>query len=49
MPVIADYLVRPAEALRALTSSQHADVRALIDRLKLQAPPAALRVEWRKS
>jgi hypothetical protein len=48
MAVIAAYLVRPAEALRALPSSQDADVRALIDRLKLQPPPAALRVEWRK-
>jgi hypothetical protein len=50
MAVIAAYLVRPIEALRALpSSSQDADVRALIDRLKLQPPPVALRVEWRKS
>jgi hypothetical protein len=48
MPVIADYLVRPAEALLALPSPRDADVRALIDRLKLQAPPPALRLTWRK-
>lgn len=36
MPVIADYLVRLAEAQRALGFSQDDDVRALIDRLKLR-------------
>jgi hypothetical protein len=48
MPVIADYLVRPAEALRARPSPRDADVRALIDRLKVQAPPPVLRLTWRQ-
>lgn len=48
MPVIADYLVRPAEALRALPSPRDADVRVLIDRLKVQPPPPVLRLTWRK-
>jgi hypothetical protein len=50
MPVIADYLLRPAEALRALPAPKDADVKALVDKLKLQPPPAAsLRLTWRKS
>jgi hypothetical protein len=48
MPVIADYLLRPAEALRALPAPNDADTKALVDRLKLLPPPAgALRLPGR--
>jgi hypothetical protein len=45
LPVITDYLFRPAEALRALPAPKDPDIRALIDQLKLQpvaAPARAL-------
>jgi hypothetical protein len=49
MPVIVDYLVRPAEVLRALPVPRDADIRALIERLKLKPPQPALRLTWRQS
>jgi len=50
MPVIAAYLLRPAEALQALPAPKDADVKALVDRLKLQPSTAdPLRLTWRKS
>jgi hypothetical protein len=39
LPVIADYLFRPAEVVRALPASKDADIRALADQLKLQPVP----------
>lgn len=49
MPVIAAYLLRPAEALHALPAPKDADTKALVDRLKLLPPPATpLRLTGRK-
>jgi hypothetical protein len=49
MPVIADYVLRPAEALQALPAPKDADTRALVDRLKLLPPPIDhLRLTGRK-
>lgn len=39
MPVIVDYLLRPAEALQALPPPCDADTKALVDKLKLLPPP----------
>jgi hypothetical protein len=39
LPVIADYLFRPAEVLLALPSSKDADIKALAAQLKLQPLP----------
>ena len=44
LPVIADYLFRPAEALRALPTPKDADIKALVDQLKLQPLPQSPRV-----
>jgi hypothetical protein len=44
LPVITDYLFRPAQALAALPTSKDADIRALVDQLKLQPVAAAPRV-----
>lgn len=44
LPVIADYLFRPAEALRSLAAPKDADIRALVDQLKLQPVPPPPRV-----
>ena len=50
LPVIAGYLLRPAETLRALPAPRDADTKALVDKLKLLPPPAAsLRLTGRTS
>jgi hypothetical protein len=43
LPLITNYLFRPAETLRALPAPKDVDIKALIDRLKLQPIPAPLR------
>lgn len=48
LPVIAGYLFRPAETLRALPPPNDVDVRALLDRLKLQPVPVAVRLPWKR-
>jgi hypothetical protein len=54
LPVIAGYLFRPAETLRALPPPHDIDVRALLDRLKLQPVPSlppspvAVRLPWKR-
>ena len=49
LPVITDYLFRPVEALRAASAAKDREVRALVERLKLQPPPKnSLLLTWRK-
>jgi hypothetical protein len=43
LPVITEYLFRPAEALHALPAPSDPDVKVLVDRLKLQPVPIAVR------
>jgi hypothetical protein len=47
LPVITDYLFRPAETLRALPPPNDVDVRTLIERLKLQPVPQSVPVPVR--
>ena len=52
VPVISDYLFRPAETLRALPPPNDVDVRALFERLKAQPEtvllPASARRPWKR-
>jgi hypothetical protein len=43
LPVITNYLFRPAEALRALPAPKDPDIKALVERLKLHPLPAPAR------
>jgi hypothetical protein len=43
LPVIADYLFRPAEVVRALAAPKDRDITALAEQLKLQPLPPPLR------
>jgi hypothetical protein len=49
LSVIADYVLRPAEALRALPPPADPDTKALVDQLKLLPPPAPRLLPGRKS